>query len=207
MKYVCASIYILILSSCVSTQIRPLTEINEIYPDGKYIQEISVDVEVQKNHFEFNCGVLKSKSEFQMTGFNGFGLTLFKVREDSNHHLDFESSLSEIEKNREFFLKVYTMVKEIFYLKHTDHFEKFRSTNDLKNGQDSKFSTTQDGSKLNYRKILKTRFQNEDIESVLVLSEFDKNRIPLNTHLSSSPFYKVSAKTLRYEFRKDTDLH
>lgn len=98
------------------------SEGDSVFPDGVYKQNINV--KYKKNElFETNSfkGVLKKeKLDLRLYCYVGFGITLFKINDLENKPLQFLSEQSEIENNKDFFLKIYPLIKEIIYMKRSD---------------------------------------------------------------------------------------
>ncbi len=93
-----------------------------IFFDGTYKQKIEVNyVKDQKTErATFNAILKKSPQEIYMYCYVGFGYTLFKLKDNFLNPIEFTTSEERIEKNKDFFLKIYPLIKETLRLKKSD---------------------------------------------------------------------------------------
>jgi hypothetical protein len=105
-----------------SKGLRHLQSKQFLFPEGRYQQEVVVDViaTTPAKNFEFDCIVQRKNDEILLVGYNSFGITLFKIRERSGAPIEAESTIEEITKNKDFFIKIFKLVKVINNLKRDD---------------------------------------------------------------------------------------
>jgi hypothetical protein len=174
-------LFLFLAMGCVHkvAQVRSLSE-NDLFPNGNYQQDVIVHVlaEGHRKDFDFNCLVQKNSDSFYLVGYNSFGVSLFKIKEaDGKIHM--ESSISEINNKKDFFLKMFSMVKTLIHIKSGDP----RIKEDA----------------------LDVDFQN--VSSKVHFSEFDKAGIPLKIEISSSNIMNVQIVTTEYTFRSEINRH
>ncbi|MBC7370796.1 MAG: hypothetical protein H7326_04475 [Bdellovibrionaceae bacterium] len=177
MKY----LYVLILLaslSCTTNQVRPVQSEDLLFPNGRYQQSVDVDVTApqHKQDFDFDCVVQKSPDEVLFYGYNNFGFSLFKISEKSGQPIEAESSIPQIKKNQEFFVKVFKLVKTIFSLQKSDSRLK-----------DQQIDLEQDG-----------------IKAHVTFSQVDALGIPLKIDVSTAGQYEVKIKTSSYKLKTET---
>lgn len=93
-----------------------------LFPNGLYHQKIRVvyEKDQKQEQHEFN-GILKKHSEeVILYSYAGFGISLFKLKDNMKGSVDFSTTQEKIEKNKEFFMKIYPIMKEILFLKKDD---------------------------------------------------------------------------------------
>lgn len=119
-------ICVLFFVSCVHKPTPDLTSSikqNSIFPNGLYKQDIAVtyvNKEGKKESHSFNGILRKSSSEIFLYCYVGFGISLFKLKDNFKDPVSFVASESRIEKNKDFFLKMYPIIKEILLLQKND---------------------------------------------------------------------------------------
>ncbi len=92
---------------------------SRLFPDGKYRQQVSVNVHrvSSEQRFEFGCVVKVDLHEFVVVAFNEFGTTIFKAREDfTSGQRSFESPIESVQEQRSFFMEIFDLAK--FLLLH-----------------------------------------------------------------------------------------
>lgn len=167
--------------SCSGKEIRPQGQDSALFPDGRYLQEaeVSVTATKEKQQFDFNCIVQKQPQEFLFVGYNSFGISLFKIKQKANQNVEAESSIEQIKKNQEFFLKVFSLVKTILTLQKDDPRLVAHQID------------------LNEKGILAT----------VKVSKYDSLGIPRQISIESPGQYSVKIQTNSYEPMKGTDHH
>jgi hypothetical protein len=93
-----------------------------LFPDGRYQQEVRVDVTAMKmkQSFDFDCLIQKSKDDMFLYGYNNFGISLFKIREKNGEPLQAEASVESIRKHQDFFVRIFHLVQKIMTLQRQD---------------------------------------------------------------------------------------
>ncbi len=95
------------------------------FPEGMYQQNISIHFRLKENDkwidkdFDFDCIVQKKHEHLEMKGFNGFGISLFTLTEDSKSGVQFKTDIDLVRKNEAFFQKIYPLIKQVLYLNKT----------------------------------------------------------------------------------------
>ena len=130
-------------------------------------------------NFDFNAVVKKSTAEISFFGYSDFGLTLFKIHQLEENPIEIESSVSEINKNKDFFLQIFKLVKQIFYLKRSDP---------------------------NY-KDHKLNFNWAQSQAVVEFLEFDQNKIPKKILVRTANQSQIIVTTKEYTFTTGKDRH
>ncbi|MGE0631837.1 MAG: hypothetical protein AB7O96_05490 [Pseudobdellovibrionaceae bacterium] len=141
-----------------------------LFPHGRYQQEVEVKVHAlgHEKDFDFNAIIYKSSEEFSFYGYNDFGISLFKIRQVEGSTVEMDSSIEEIKRNTDFFLKVFFMVRTILSLRKAD--------------------PTIEGNK--------ARLVVNGIESLVEFLELNKQGIPVRMKASSQKQkYEVDIKT------------
>ena len=114
----------MILFSCAqkTVQINSQNTTDEVFQDGVYKQDIQVTYtkDGRKESSEFKAILKKSPDEINMYAYVGFGIVLFKLKDDLKNPIQFSTTEPRIEKNKEFFLKMYPLIKEIILMKKAD---------------------------------------------------------------------------------------
>ena len=110
--------------SCTHTKLMPQISPDDdlIFFDGTYKQKIEVTYvkDQKKEQAVFNAVLKKSPQEINMYCYVGFGYTLFKLKDNLKDPIQFVTSEERIEKNKDFFLKMYPLIKETLLLKRSD---------------------------------------------------------------------------------------
>ena len=152
-----------------------------LFPSGKYMQSADAHIKTPKGdqNFDFNAVVKKNESEILFYGYSSFGLTLFKIHQNKEDPVQIESSIAEINKNKEFFIQIFFLVKQIFYLQVSNP-----------NYKDQKIHFTLDRS-----------------EADVQFLEFDQNQIPKKILVETSNYSRVIILTKQYEFTTGKDRH
>lgn len=111
-----------ILSCAHKNELELSKKSDFVFADGVYKQAIHVRYEKNNKAEENNfSGVLKKdKLNLNLYCYVGFGITLFKINDTEGKPLQFISEQDEVEKNKDFFLKIYPLIKEIVLMKKTD---------------------------------------------------------------------------------------
>jgi hypothetical protein len=142
-----------------------------LFPDGNYFQTIQVSV---KGHeFQFDSVIQKKSQEIKIVSYNSFGLTLFTLRDLPPHPIEFETSVSQLEEHKDFFLNLYPSIKKIL----------------LNSNRDEILS----------KKYIPLYLENIGT-SDLVLSKIDKNKIPLQMTISNNSNFHLNIETTKYIF-------
>ena len=165
----------LFLAGCTHRQVqnRPVAS-TTLFPNGNYQQDVVVHV-LTKGHekdFDFSALVQKNPESFHLVGYNSFGISLFKIKEE-NGKITIESSISEINNKKEFFLKVFSLVKTINNVPKDDP----RIKNDSLKVE---FQST----------VTNIHFQN-----------FDSAGVPLKIQIEAADLMQISVVTTKYEFK------
>ena len=152
-----------------------------LFPDGKYIQAAEAHIITPQGNkdFDFNAVVKKSATEISFYGFSSFGLSLFKIHQVQNQPIELKSSINEISKNKEFFIQIFSLVKQIFDLKSSDV--------DSKNH--------------------KVHFTLEKIQADVEFLEYDQHHIPKKIQVETSNQSKIQIVTTDYTFTTGIDRH
>jgi hypothetical protein len=163
---------VILVAGCVSKPVKPV-ESAYLFPDGTYQQDVVVHVIApgHESNFDFNCAVKKSPDQWLFVGYNSFGISLFKIRE-SNGDIQMESSIKQINEKKDFFLKVFELVKSLVNIQKTDDRLK--------------------------QKSFTVDFQ--DIKSTVEFSDYDQLHIPLKIKISTPSVYDILIQTTKYEF-------
>jgi len=93
-----------------------------LFPNGLYHQKIRVvyEKEQRQEDHEFNGLLKKHTDEVILYSYAGFGISLFKLKDNMKGVVEFSTTQEKIEKNKEFFMKIYPIMKEILFLKKDD---------------------------------------------------------------------------------------
>jgi hypothetical protein len=176
-------VFLVFLGGCATQKIKPLETDLSLFPNGTYEQTVEVVVSAKghERNFDFNGVVQKSPEQFMLVGYNGFGFSLFKIREflSAENEINlgkvtFETSIKQIEEHKDFFLKVFSMVKTILDLEKNDR----RIQNN----------------------IFETYF--EKVKSQVQFQEFDQQGVPLKIKIETPNLYQISIQTTKYQFKK-----
>ena len=133
--------YLLLLSlfivSCTNKPLRSDLPTEDLFPDGVYQQNIFISFVIEKVAKSFSIsGVLKkNKNQYTIYSYNGFGVTLFKLQDSGEGPPIFKTSISEIEENKDFFLKMYPQIKKILKLNKRTYQSQLLELGDQINGQ------------------------------------------------------------------------
>ena len=168
------SFVVLFLTGCQHPSIQKSTQTDLLFPNGNYQQDVVVRV-LAKGHekdFDFNCLVQKNPDSLHLVGYNSFGMSLFKIKE-ANGEIKMESSISQINEKKDFFLKVFSLVKTLINIKKDDP--------KVKNDS------------------LEVDFQN--IKSQVHFKDFDQVGVPLKIEIQSSEVMQISIVTTQYTFK------
>lgn len=115
---------IILFIACAQKPIFPEVKksANNVFADGVYKQD--VQVRFKKNNrnesAEFKAILKKTPAEINMYAYVGFGVTLFKLKDNFKDAVEFTTNEPRIEKSKEFFLKMYPLIKEILLLNPND---------------------------------------------------------------------------------------
>lgn len=152
-----------------------------VFPFGRYQQDVNVKAQTPNGEkkFDFNCVVVNDPDLTALVGHNGFGFTLFSVRETKGQSPEFSSSISDINKNKEFFMKVYALIKEIFSLKKGD--PRWRGD--------------------------QIAIDSGGIRSDLTMSEYDNARVPQKIAIQSGGKADIVVQTTAFSATTDKDRH
>lgn len=126
MKLIILYISAFLIMSCAhkpGPQIVPESDLGSVFANGLYKQDIAVtylNKEGKKESHTFNGILKKSSSEIYLYCYVGFGISLFKLKDNFKDPVSFVASEARIEKNKEFFLKMYPIIKEILLLQKSD---------------------------------------------------------------------------------------
>ncbi|HRO66385.1 MAG TPA: DUF3261 domain-containing protein [Pseudobdellovibrionaceae bacterium] len=173
MRFLTALMF-LSLAACASTpQTRSVSEADLLFPSAKYQQQVSVLITApgQERDFDFSAVVRKVPDEMLFAGYSPFGFTLFTITEREGQLVQMDSSVEPILKNKEFFLKVFSLVKAILSVQKSDP-----------RLQDNGISLTVEG--------LKARVE---------FSEYDPAGVPLQIDVGTAGQYQVKIRTESYK--------
>ena len=122
---------------CTSSPLKSSEETAKLFPDGLYQQAIEIHFVLDKveKSFSFSGVLKKNKDQYVIYSYNGFGLNLFKLQDNGTAPVVFETSIAEIEKNKDFFLKIYPSIKKILKLDKKDFQSQLPELGRLINGQ------------------------------------------------------------------------
>jgi hypothetical protein len=171
----------LFLTACAGKQVVPQGQGNLLFPDGRYSQDVEVEVTATKpnQNFDFSCIVQKKPQEMLFYGYNSFGFSLFKIKEIQGQPIEAESSIEQIKQHKDFFIKIFKLVKTIVSLSKDDPRRK-----------GDEIQLDQDG-----------------ISAHVTFSGYDKMGVPLNMVVETKGQYQVQIKTTSYKFTTETDRH
>lgn len=95
-----------------------VTDSKVMFLNGLYKQSIEVTYvkDGKSENHQFNGMLKKSDKEIYLYCYVGFGISLFKLKDNFKGPVDFVASDERIEKNKDFFLKMYPVIKEIILL-------------------------------------------------------------------------------------------
>ncbi len=169
------------LLACASKQVVPQGQGQMLFPDGRYSQDVDVEVTATKpvQNFDFSCIVQKKPTEMLFYGYNSFGFSLFKIKEVEGRPIQAESTIEQINQHKDFFVKIFKLVKTIVNLKKDDP----RRRGD-------EIQLDQDG-----------------IQAHVTFSGFDSLGVPLNMVVQTQGQYHVQIKTTSYKFMTEKDRH
>jgi hypothetical protein len=169
----------LFLLACASKQVVPSGQGQMLFPDGRYSQDVEVEVTATKpiQNFDFSCIVQKKPTEMLFYGYNSFGFSLFKIKEVDGQPIQAESSIEQINQHKDFFVKIFKLVKTIVNLKKEDP-----------RRQGDEIQIDQDG-----------------IQAHVTFSGYDSLGVPLNMVVQTKGQYQVQIKTTSYKFMTETD--
>lgn len=169
----------LFLMACANKQVVPGGQDKLLFPDGRYSQDVEVEVTASKpvQNFDFSCIIQKKPQEMLFYGYNSFGFSLFKIKEVEGQPIQAESTIEKINQHKDFFIKIFKLVKTIVNLKKDDP---------RKRGD--QIHIDQDG-----------------IKAHVTFSGYDNHGIPLNMLVETKGQYEVKIKTTSYKFMTETD--
>jgi hypothetical protein len=172
---------VLPLACATAPQVRPDAEADLLFPHGRYQQEVEVNVTIpqHKQNFDFDCVVQKVPEEVLFYGYNNFGFSLFKISEKPGQPIQAESSIAQIKKNQDFFIKIFQLVKTIVSLHKSDPRLK-----------DNQIQLEQDG-----------------IQAHVTFSDLDALGVPMKMRVDTPGQYEVLIKTSAYKLKTDTTPH
>lgn len=164
-----------------SKEIRPVAAEDVLFPDGKYMQNADAQIKTpaEDKNFDFNAVVKKSTSEISFYGYSDFGLTLFKIHQLQENPVELESSITEINKNKDFFIQIFKLVKQIFYLQLSNP---------------------------NYKNH-KINLKLAQVDATVEFLEFDQNKIPKKMIVRTENKSQITINTKDYTFTTGTDHH
>ena len=168
------NLVILFLVGCQHAAVQKSSQVDLLFPNGSYQQDVAVHI-LAKGHekdFDFNCIVQKNPDSLHLVGYNSFGMSLFKIKE-ADGEIKMESSISQINEKKEFFLKVFALVKTLINIKKDD-------PRVLKDS-------------------LQVDFQN--IQSNVHFKNFDQAGVPLKIEIESPNVMKIAIATTQYTFK------
>lgn len=162
-----------ILSACTTPGPVATSNSSFVFPDGNYHQDVVVEVKAKghENNFDFSCLVQKKPNSFLLLGFNSFGISLFKIKE-ADQKIEMESSVRQIYEKKEFFLKVFNLVKSLMIIEKNDP--------RLKKGH--------------------FEIQFQDIKSTVAFGNYDSLQIPLQIKIETPNLYQIDIQTTKYDF-------
>ena len=181
-----ALLFIILISFGCSTfqktnDVRPPAVEDVLFPDGKYMQNADAQIKTPDGakNFDFKAIIKKSNSEISFYGYSDFGLTLFKIHQLDGNPVELESSVSEINKNKDFFIQIFKLVKQIFYLQLSDP---------------------------NYKNH-KITFKLAQGDAAVEFLDFDQNKIPKKIFVQTANQSQITITTKEYTFMTGTDRH
>lgn len=160
----------------VSCQTRKMSEQGGasalVFPHGRYNQDVMVDVKAKghENNFDFSCIIKKNSEEFFFVGYNSFGISLFKIKE-TKAGVEMESSIKQINERKEFFLKVFALVKSLLSMEKNDP------------------------------RLAKSAFpiSFQGLSSQVSFLDYDEKGIPLKIRIVAESTYEIVIQTTGYE--------
>ncbi|UYL09602.1 hypothetical protein B9G69_003325 [Bdellovibrio sp. SKB1291214] len=183
MKKICLHgtciLVVMLLSACAGKQVVPEEQGNLLFPDGRYSQDVEVEVTATKpvQNFDFSCIVQKRPKEMLFYGYNSFGISLFKIKEVQGQPIESESSIEQIKQHKDFFIKIFRLVKTIVNLRKDDP----------------------------RRKGDEILLEQDGISAHVTFSGYDDLGVPLNMTVQTKGQYQVQIKTTSYKFMTEKD--
>lgn len=162
------------LVSCTQAPLKVISPSDFLFPTGSYQQDVTVKI-LAKGHeknFDFNCIVQKNTDSLYLVGYNSFGMSLFKIKE-ANGEIKMESNISQINEKKEFFLKVFDLVKTLLNVRRDDPRLKDDS--------------------------YQVDFQN--IKSHVHFAKFDPAGVPLKIEIESADVMQIAIETTQYTLK------
>lgn len=152
-----------------------------LFPNGKYFQTAIAAIKTPggNKNFDFNAVIHKSDAEVNFYGFSDFGISLFKIHQRGTDPVEIESSIAEINQNKDFFINIFFLVKEIIFIQI--------SNPKLQNHE--------------------YNIETGAIRARVKFSEFDAQKIPLKFEITTTNESHITIKTTKYEFTMDKDHH
>lgn len=164
-----------------SAEVRPTEDKSLIFPEGQYMQSVEAHIVTTSGSKDFNFNILikKEKEEIFFYGFSSFGISLFKMHQLNLNPVEIESSISEINKNKDFFMQTFSFVKEIFYLQKENS------------------------------NLIQSHFniRTKKIKASIQLLKFDSQQIPRLIQIETSYPSRIIIQTTEYHFKKDKVRH
>lgn len=114
--------------SCVTSNkistFLPQPTSGPLFPDGTYKQDVEVKLNVPNNDsnsdFSFQAAIKKQPQNFVMLSYNNLGFSLFRIEDAPPQPLQWSCEIEMLNKNKDFFLKIYPQIKKIFSLNGSD---------------------------------------------------------------------------------------
>jgi hypothetical protein len=93
-----------------------------LFLNGVYKQDVHVEFKetIVTEQADFKTILKKSDEEIQMFCYVGFGIPLFKIKDNLKDPFEMTISDPRIKKNEELFRKLYPVIKEFLLMKKTD---------------------------------------------------------------------------------------
>ncbi len=110
--------------SCAQKAVNPWSTATTqvLFPDGVYKQDINVEYKEagEVKQTEFKAVLKKTPDEINMYNYIGFGIPLYKVKDNLKGSIEFVANDPRVEKNRELFLRIYPIIKQVLMLRRDD---------------------------------------------------------------------------------------
>lgn len=106
--------FCLMIFSCAHKPVQS----NSLFEDGVTKQSLSIAFE--KENFNFNGVLKKAADEINIYAYVGPGISLFKIKDRVGQPLVFTPLEARIEKKKEFFIKIYPVLKQVLLLRKDD---------------------------------------------------------------------------------------
>lgn len=160
------------LISCASSPMAPQVKPAKgpLFPNGIHKHEVYIKLNIPEKNihdsFNFNAAIKKQDQNLSLLAYSHLGVSLFQIEDQTSLPLQWKSDLEVINKNKDFFLKIYPNLKRIFLL----------SGQELLSDHNTFY------------------WQNPEFKIEFI--HFDKNGYPMSMLMSDNLHYSVQIKNL-----------